>query len=294
MWSIQYGPPKPKPFWGKQTSAVNFCEEDYIITRYVGEFINTLTSLFYVLYGYHGIRRCRRQNLGLFSPVNWTYWALVGVGLFSALYHASLKYHTQMGDEMSMHLATGTVFIQVFTFRKPAHEQRRNIVLIVVGLTAFVVYHCVTDEFVMHVVVFFGTSVTVSLKTSRIIKETIRDRAVRKRLHRLTTFATCNALIAWLIWNVDVHFCATLTRWKHALGMPWGILLELHGYWHLLTAISAYCFMAEIEFLTTSADGAASSFAWPAKLALGGLGEAKDSGGRNGKVGANGAATKED
>jgi dihydroceramidase len=55
--------------------------------------------------------------------------------------------------------------------------------------------------------------------------------------------------------------------------MPWGIILELHGWWHILTAISAYCFMAMIEFLTASSIDEAHSigFAWPAKLVLGGL-----------------------
>ena len=53
--------------------------------------------------------------------------------------------------------------------------------------------------------------------------------------------------------------------------MPWGIILELHGWWHVLTAMSAYPFMAMIEFLTSSSiDGAQTSgFAWPAKLVLG-------------------------
>lgn len=34
-------------FWGPPTSACNFCEEDYAVTRYVAEFINTLTNLAY-------------------------------------------------------------------------------------------------------------------------------------------------------------------------------------------------------------------------------------------------------
>ena len=53
--------------------------------------------------------------------------------------------------------------------------------------------------------------------------------------------------------------------------MPWGIALELHGFWHIMTAMSAYTFMAMIEFLTSSSiDGAQTSgFAWPAKLVLG-------------------------
>lgn len=35
------------PFWGEKTSYLNFCEEDYLVTRYVAEFINTLSSLIF-------------------------------------------------------------------------------------------------------------------------------------------------------------------------------------------------------------------------------------------------------
>jgi dihydroceramidase len=53
--------------------------------------------------------------------------------------------------------------------------------------------------------------------------------------------------------------------------MPWGIILELHGFWHIMTSISAYTFMAMIEYLTSpSRDGSQYlGFVWPARLVLG-------------------------
>jgi dihydroceramidase len=52
--------------------------------------------------------------------------------------------------------------------------------------------------------------------------------------------------------------------------MPLGILLELHGYWHILTAISSYTFMALIEFLVSPEDteNYGVGFVWPAKMVL--------------------------
>lgn len=87
----------------------------------MAEFFNTLTSLLYSMsnepyyresvndylpvgYGIHGIRRFKRQGGGAFEHTNLSYWALIGVGIFSGLYHTTLKYHTQMSDELSMHL----------------------------------------------------------------------------------------------------------------------------------------------------------------------------------------------
>lgn len=56
-----------------------------------------------VCYGIHGIRRYKRQNVGLFATVNLPYWGLIGVGTFSSLYHSTLKYHTQMCKSPSSH-----------------------------------------------------------------------------------------------------------------------------------------------------------------------------------------------
>jgi dihydroceramidase len=36
------------------------------------------------------------------------------------------------------------------------------------------------------------------------------------------------------------------------MGMPWGFLLEFHGWWHVLTAIGAYVFMVMVDSLMLS------------------------------------------
>jgi dihydroceramidase len=33
------------------------------------------------------------------------------------------------------------------------------------------------------------------------------------------------------IWALDLKYCSTFRRWRHELGLPWGILLEGHGWW---------------------------------------------------------------
>lgn len=166
-----------------------------------------------------------------------------------------------------MHLAIGTVLHQLFTFQESAAIQRRNSAIILGVLIPFVIYHCLADEFVLHVVIFFCMCWIVAFRTRYLIAKRIADKRDRDRIRTLVSFATWCALIGYAIWNVDVNFCPMLTRWKRSIGMPLGVLLELHGYWHILTAISAYAFMAIIEFLT-SPHGVAShgvGFAWPAE-----------------------------
>lgn len=33
------------------------------------------------------------------------------------------------------------------------------------------------------------------------------------------------------IWALDNKYCSTLRTWRHQVGLPWGLLLEGHGWW---------------------------------------------------------------
>ena len=37
--------------------------------------------------------------------------------------------------------------------------------------------------------------------------------------------------VGFLIWKMDNIFCPTLRGWRREVGLPWGILLEGHGWW---------------------------------------------------------------
>lgn len=189
-----------------------------------------------------------------------------------------------------MHTAMGCILIQLWTWQQPPDVANRNTILIVTGLTSFIVYHCVTDEFVLHVVLFFALSVSVAWKTRQIIRQKISDPNHRAKLGSFATAGTCasylsldssstvgtnsfatgTALFAYFLWNIDVNFCPTLTKWKHQIGLPWAVLLELHGVWHVLTSISTYIFMSMIEFLTGPEldESHGVGFSWPAKAVL--------------------------
>ena len=47
----------------------------------------------------------------------------------------------------------------------------------------------------------------------------------------------------FVLWSLDNAYCSTLRKWRHELGLPWGILLEGHGWWHLMTGFGAYFYI---------------------------------------------------
>lgn len=50
-------------------------------------------------------------------------------------------------------------------------------------------------------------------------------------------------LFGYLLWNADLGYCAELRALRRRVGLPWAWLLELYGWWHLLTAVRAARFM---------------------------------------------------
>jgi len=49
------------------------------------------------------------------------------------------------------------------------------------------------------------------------------------------------------IWTLDNVYCSTIRRWRHEIGLPWGILLEGHGWWYVLTNYYKYHSFADMH-----------------------------------------------
>ncbi|TVY31659.1 Alkaline ceramidase [Lachnellula subtilissima] len=254
----------PHPaFWGEVKSQANFCEEDYIITTYIAEFINTLSNLVYVYYAYHGIKSNANHKDAILR--NLPYLGIATVGIGSGIFHASLKNYTQWADDLSMLLATATVLHRVFTFDKSIAYTVTYGAILSAAMTAFSTWHCVTDELIMHSVLFGVMIAAIGIKTRSIISARVSDPIVRADVKSLATWGAAIFVSGFVIWNIDTMACAHLTAIKRSIGMPWSFALELHGWWHLFTGLGAYIFIALVEYLTSEEAGQSLSarFAWP-------------------------------
>lgn len=75
------------------------------------------------------------------------------------------------------------------------------------------------------------------------------DDAHRRRLVRRFWGAVATLVLAFAVWNVDLERCHALRALRARLGLPWAWLLELHGWWHLLTAVGAVEYVALVRTL---------------------------------------------
>lgn len=240
-----------------------------------------------VIYGIHGLRRVRSHSgSSCVSPLSFPYWGLIGVGLLSAYFHATLKYHSQMGDDLSMFLAVGAILHQLLCFEASPHAQRKYTLAILGTVVPISIYHVWADELIAHQVTFAAMVFLVSRQARALIRKQVTCEEQRKKLGRLATFGLSVGLFGFFLWNIDVHLCAYVTAGKHWMGLPWGFVLELHAWWHIFTGIGSYVGMALVEFLVTRGQGRqqpgsiAEGFVWPVKAVMVELGDMEDSNGK--------------
>ena len=58
-----------------------------------------------------------------------------------------------------------------------------------------------------------------------------RDRCILRTMWWMIACGLSIFLSGFLVWNMDNEFCGTIRRWRHEIGLPWGVLLEGHGWW---------------------------------------------------------------
>lgn len=87
-----------------------------------------------------------------------------------------------------------------------------------------------------------GNKVTEAQKQDQ-QREDKRDAQILKLMWLMIACGLGIFLGGFGVWNLDNIYCSTLRRWRRGIGLPWGILLEGHGWWHLMTGTGAYFYI---------------------------------------------------
>ena len=64
-----------------------------------------------------------------------------------------------------------------------------------------------------------------------------RDRKILGMMWVMIGYGLTSFLGGFLIWSLDNVYCSKLMLWRREIGLPWGILLEGHGWWYVSTLI---------------------------------------------------------
>ncbi|CAM1502366.1 Fc.00g043500.m01.CDS01 [Cosmosporella sp. VM-42] len=131
------------------------------------------------------------------------------------------------------------------------------------------VTHMVMDEFLLHASAFgLGIYVIVTRMLS-IIPQQVPDPFIRKTVRNIAVLGCSCFGFGYAVWLIDDWACHMLTDMRHAVGFPLAFLLELHGWWHIFTAIGGYIGVAVVDLITTEEvhNDPSDVLAWPVPLA---------------------------
>jgi dihydroceramidase len=238
--------------WSPPTSRANFCEEDYVITFYLAEFINSITNLAYIYLALRAMYRPESRGLTLdFMSVS-----LFALGIGSFLFHATLRQTLEFADELSMLGLTWSMLQAILTVRQSPQTARiisLGLAFVFISFSVFYVY----SARIIYQVIAFATGIGIVTLRSQYLYHWSQPRfatAQRQDWNRRTWKSIGICLLGYVLWNIDLEFCAELRGLKQQVGLPWAWMLELHGWWHLLTGIGASIFMEVVREVQDEAE----------------------------------------
>lgn len=262
-------------FWSPITASANFCEEDYAISFYIGEFISTLSNLAYIYFALYPPKLTLRSSKNASSthggtPFIWDVHtiSLMSIGITSAIFHASLRSFPQFLDESSMYfLAAGFTFDLLTTSYTttsggPAittHHRglAATVILLTIITTSTITLR--TGDLIIHTITFAIGILICGIKMGTLIRKHRKD--VRSKLYWHLFVADMALNVGLAVWIIDCSpaYCDILRQTRKRLVLafppPLGVLLgfvtELHGWWHFFTARAAGEFISLIRYLLT-------------------------------------------
>ena len=164
----------------------------------------------------------------------------------------------QLVDELSMIYTTCLMIYACFSYsRSTAFRIILAIALVALSLFITLYYHYLQDP-AFHQNVYALLTTIVVLRTIFTMEHTLRpslrrhklqkvspnlaeketqaqldhrDKAILKDMWVLVGFGLIMFLGGFGIWSLDNMYCSRLRSWRREIGLPWGLLLEGHGWW---------------------------------------------------------------
>jgi len=246
------------PFWGWPTSTIDWCEENYKITPYIAEFVNTVTNAFFISLALYGVRNSIRQKYHPWFIATEMGFLLVGVG--SWLFHATLLYQFQLLDELPMIWTTCIMVAMVWSWdmsKTVAYSVYAALMFTAIAVTA--IYMHIKDP-TFHQVAYAALTALVLTRSIYLLHTRVEDAKARQNMWWTIMIGVGTFATGFLLWIIDNECCDFLRSVRHQIGIPWAFLLELHGWWHILTGLGVYYYIQFLLYLRLFLEGTGEEF----------------------------------
>jgi len=229
----------PVGFWGVPTATVDWCEQNYAVSPYLGECFNTVSSLAMVAAGLLGLARGRAEAD---SRVGIAYGLLALVGLGSMAFHATLRFEFQLLDELPMlYLVTWMAYLLVET--GPSRRLGWWFPALLVTYVVIATLSAALTRGGMQFAVFHLTFGFLEL--SCLVRVAwLALQPENGRVRRIFWLGLgCYGLGVGL-WFVDLKDCPLLSVTLPSVGIP---NPQLHAWWHVLVSVGFFLLLQVVS-----------------------------------------------
>lgn len=167
--------------------------------------------------------------------------SLLVLGITSFIFHATLRQNTQFGDELAMLGLAWSLLQGILTIRQSPRGARITNISLATFISLFSAFYVWSGKIIYHATVFTSILAILILRGTYLFHWAkpgfppallYKWRADGRR-------ALFYLLLAYVLWYSDLEYCMKLREFRRNIGLPWAWLFEFHGWWHILTAISA-------------------------------------------------------
>lgn len=235
-------------YWGPVTSTIDWCEENYTVSPYLAEFVNTTTNLGFMLFSLFGIYNTLRN--GFSKTFIIAYLGVMFVGFGSWCFHMTLQYNMQLLDELPM-IYVASIMVWHTYIAEPNHQVSYKLPLCLTLYSGLVTWsYLIIKDPVFHQVSYAILVLGVVYRAITLFQKVPKSLSYeRPRVHALLWMSALGFVVAFILWNIDNQFCHSLRAWRHSVSFLTGSISELHGWWHIGTALGVYYFVVFCEWI---------------------------------------------
>ena len=227
-------------YWLPHTSSIDFCEPDYVLSNYIAEPFNVISSLFIVILGLCGILHSNVTEESMFLVL---FSLIIAVGFGSVLLHATLKAFPQSLDEVPMMWFNVCCYYIILNLKSTKIARNSwNIDPIgwfFLGLAVLetYVYYCMQWLYAMFLFVYLSTLLGVSYWCIKYIlqKDPTHPEHVKLAKELYIAAVVGFYIIGGISWIIDMNLCQQLLPFYNSV---YGV--TLHIIWHVTAGYGAY------------------------------------------------------
>lgn len=241
-------PDTPYPgYWEGVTSTIDWCEENYVVTPYIAEAMNTISNAVFILLAIFAMQSAYRNNFEVRFVLISFGFMLVGVG--SWLFHMTLKYEFQLLDELPMIYATCVPLWSIFSEGKSYGQSVAVGTAVAFGANLLTAVYLYFKDPTIHQVAYAIMNVLIVYVSYGLAQKYATNQKRKSDLFKVMVQGIVIFLSGYLLWNMDVHLCKSWISLRRNIGMPYGFFFELHAWWHILTGTGVYFYVVYLEYL---------------------------------------------